>query len=113
MTNAQPSDSFLHEAQKSGKSPGQISLDIDEAIASINQIMNQEIAQHLRDTPEEQWETSKLAVYCHDCRAIVPAKLSKVRGKTRAICGACNSRKISMGREKALEKFYHIEKSSK
>lgn len=112
MTDSKTQDSFLHEAQKSGKSPGQVSVDIDQAIASVNKIMNQEVAQHLRNTPEENWETSKLAVYCHDCRAIVPAKLSKVRGTTRAICGTCDSRKISMGRESALEKFYHIEKKS-
>lgn len=110
MTTSSSQATFLHEVQQSGKSPGEISVDIDQAIASVHEIMNKDIAEKLKNTPETEWDTLKLAVYCHDCRAIVPAKLSKVRRQTRAICGTCHSRKISMGRENALEKFYHLEK---
>ena len=110
MTNTSAQDSFLHEAQQSGKSPGNMNVDIDDAIASVNEIMNKDAAAHFKATPENDWETLRLAVYCHDCRGIVPAKISKIRRKTRAICGDCNSVKISMGRQESLERFYHLDK---
>ncbi len=110
-SSSQTQDSYLHEAQKSGKSSGDMAVqNLDNAINSVHEIMNEEVVAHFKSAPEEEWGTLKLAVYCHDCHAIVPPRITKVRGKTRAICGTCNSRKISMGREEALKQFYHLEK---
>ncbi len=109
MTKKQ--DSFLHEAQQTGKATGkEESMNLDEAIDSVHKVINQEAVEHYKKTPEDKWEGAKMAIYCHDCRDIVPAGMATVRGKTRAVCGKCKSKKISMGREEALVSFYHISK---
>ena len=112
-TSTDPTDvSFLHEAQKSGKLSGDIEIsDMDAAIASVHEIMVQEAVDVYHKEPEDKWGTTKLGVYCHDCRKIVPPKIAKVRRKSRVICGDCDSRKISMGRKEALERYYHLEKT--
>ncbi len=111
-TTKKTNDSFLHEAQKSGKGSGKESIeDLDAAIDGVHKIANEEAMAYFRDTSEDKWDTVKMAVYCHDCREIVPGGMDTVRGKTRVVCGRCKSRKISMGREEALRSFYHLEKA--
>ena len=113
-TNKQ-NDSFLIDGQKEGKATGKIKLeDFADALEGISVIMNEDAAVAYRDKKEEEWPTVKMAIYCHDCRDIVPAGIGKsLRGNPRTVCGTCKSKKISSGRQEALEKFYHIEENKK
>ncbi len=111
MTNdKKQDDSFLAESQQAGRASGKVEIsDLDKAIASVNSIMHEEVAQSIRDTKEDELPTAKIAVYCHDCRELVAAGFGKtLRGNARTVCGVCNSKKISMGREEALIRFYHL-----
>ncbi len=104
-------DSYLHEAQQSGKASGDLEIsDLDAAIGSVHEILDEEAADFYKKNAEEKWQTAKLSIYCHDCRKLVPSRMAKVRRKVRPVCGECGSRKISMGRAEALEKYYHLEK---
>jgi len=107
--------SFLSDIQKEGKATGKIKLeDFAEAMNNVSVIMNDDIAQAYKDKKEEDWPTATMAIYCHDCRDIVPAGMGKsLRGNPRTVCGSCNSKKISSGRKEALERFYHIEENKK
>jgi len=100
----------LDESQQAGRASGKVKIsDLDAAIASVNAIMHEDVAKNVRDTKEDELPTTKIAVYCHDCRELVAAGFGKtLRGNARTICGACNSKKISMGREEALTRFYHL-----
>ena len=104
--------SFLHEAQQFGKAAEEKMevSDLDRAIASVHEIMNEEGAEIYRSKPEEEWPGMKLVVYCHDCRGEVPPLVTRVRGKMRPVCGDCKSVKISMGGEDGVRRFYHLEK---
>jgi hypothetical protein len=104
--------SFLHEAQKSGKASGKVEIDnLDEVLDNIASILQPGAVEHYKNTPEEEWGTTQLAIYCHDCRDIVSAGEGRTpRGKPRVVCGTCRSKKITWGREEALRKFYHLEK---
>ena len=106
------SNSFLHEAQQAGKADKKMEIsDLDSAISAITHIMNEDVATQYRETEEGSWPRATMTVYCHDCRAIVPAGIGKtLRGNARTVCGNCHSKKISMGREDALRSFYHLEK---
>ncbi len=103
-------DSFLAESQQEGRALGKTKvMDLDTAIASVNSIMNEDVAKNIRETKEEELPTAKITVYCHDCRELVSAGFGKtLRGNARTVCGVCNSKKISMGREEALTRFYHL-----
>ncbi len=103
-------NSFLAETQQEGRASGKVKIsDLDAAINSVNAIMHEDVAKSVRDTKEEELPTTKIVVYCHDCRELVPAGFGKtLRGNARTICGTCNSKKISMGREEALTRFYHL-----
>jgi len=107
--------SFLSDIQKEGKATGKIAIeDFEDALANVSVIMNDDVAQAYRDKKEEDWPTAKMAIYCHDCRDIVPAGIGKsLRGNDRTVCGVCGSKKISSGRVEALERFYHIEENKK
>lgn len=107
--------SFLSDIQKEGKATGKIKLeDFEKAMNNISVIMDDDVAQAYKDKKEEDWPTAKMAIYCHDCRDIVPAGIGKsLRGNPRTVCGSCNSKKISSGRLEALQKFYHIEENKK
>lgn len=107
--------SFLHEAQQEGRASDKVEIgDLDKAIAGVTHVMDQEAADLYRNTDESEWPTSQMAVYCHDCRAVVPAGVGKtLRGNPRTVCGECHSKKISMGRKEALEKYYHIRTEEK
>ena len=102
--------SYLSDAQKDGKASGKMPIeDLEKAINSTHIILDQEVVDYYKNTPEEEWKTSKLCVYCHDCREIVPPGIGKGRrGKTRMVCGKCQSKKISSGSREALERFYHV-----
>ncbi len=102
--------SFLHEAQKFGKAGGKVEIsNLDSAISEVCEVLNKEAVAFYEKEPEENWPKSPLKIYCHDCRNLVPAGIGKtLRGRPRAVCGMCNSKKISSGREDALIKFYHI-----
>ena len=102
--------SFLDETQKEGKATGKIELkDLDKAMEDVPKILNEDVAEFYRNTPEEDWPTCKMAIYSHDARAIVPAGIGRtVRGKERIVCGVTGSKKIARGREDALRKFYHV-----
>ena len=106
-------DSFLHDTQIEGRSTGgKLPIEfLDEAIESVHMIMNKEVLPDVHGKKTEDIDAIKMALYCHDCNAIVPAGIGKGRkGKMRTVCGSCTSRKISSGRVEALEKFYHISK---
>ena len=112
MTNdTKPTDSFLAETQQEGRASGKIKIsDLDVAIAGVNVILDEAVAKNVREAKEEELPTTKIVVYCHDCRGLVSAGFGKtLRGNARTICGVCNSKKISMGREEALVRFYHID----
>ena len=106
-------DSFLHDTQMDGKGNAKMTKkDLDEAIASVHMIMDVEVAKELKGKKTEDVDAIKMSIYCHDCRAIVPAGIGKGRkGKMRTVCGTCNSRKISSGRQEALESYYHIKEN--
>ncbi len=107
--------SFLSDIQKEGKATGKITLEnFEEALNEVAVIMNKDVAEAYRNKPEEEWPTAKMAIYCHDCRDIVPAGIGEtLRGNPRTVCGVCGSKKISMGRPEALESFYHIEENKR
>ena len=103
-------NSFLHESQQFGRANEKVKISIDEAIENICEIRNFSAIEFYRENPSEKWATSEMKIYCHDCREIVPAGTGKTqRGRPRKICGKCGSKKISIGSEKALVQFYHIE----
>jgi len=105
-------DSFLEETQIAGKASGKVEIGhLDEAIASIHEILDEEMIKKFRDTKEEDLPKSKIVVYCHDCKQIVPGGVGKtLRGNLRTVCGTCKSKKISMGKEEGIKKFYHLDK---
>ena len=107
--------SFLSDIQKEGKATGKIAIeDFEEALSGVSVIIDKDIAQAYHDKKEEDWPTAKMAIYCHDCRDIVPAGVGQsLRGNPRTVCGTCGSKKISSGRVEALERFYHIEENKK
>lgn len=110
-TNTQDDgQTFLNEAQKAGKASGKIKLeDFEQALDAVTNILVTEAADAYRDMDESEYPKAKIALYCHDCRKIVPAGEGKTqRGKSRLVCGDCKSRKVSRGKEEALKKFYHI-----
>ncbi len=106
------SDSFLDETQLEGKAKGKIEIgSLDQAIAALHTNLDPEVLKKFQETKEEDLPTAKISIYCHDCDMLVPAKIGKtLRGKPRNICGKCDSKKISLGREEVLKKFYHLEK---
>ncbi len=110
MTKDNTKTSFLAETQQEGRASGKVQIsDLDKAIAGVNVIMDEEVVSKIRNTKEEDLPTAKIAVYCHDCGELVSAGFGKtLRGNARTICGVCNSKKISMGREDALVRFYHL-----
>ncbi len=105
-------NSFLHEAQQAGRASGKLEIDnLDAAIAAITHVIDENAVSQYKETEEDSWPKATMAVFCHDCRDIVPAGMGKtLRGNSRSICGNCHSKKISMGRESALRSFYHLEK---
>ncbi len=108
-------DSFLTDDQLQGKAVGgKVQLEyksLDEAIASVHKVLDEDIVKKFHNTPEEKLPTCKIAIYSHEAQSIVPAGAGKTpRGKPRIVCGVTGSKKISMGREEALRKFYHLEK---
>jgi hypothetical protein len=112
MTNSSAEPSFLDETQREGKASGKVPIaNLDAAISSVHIILESEKSDEFRNRKEEDLPTARVVVYCHDCRSIVPAGLGKtLRGKSRTVCGNCKSKKISMGQEKALRRFYHLQK---
>ena len=104
--------SFLHEAQQFGKASEKLEIsDLDEAIQNVCKIINDDAVDYFKNIKEEEWDTTPMKIYCHDCQSIVPAGLGKTpKGKPRTVCGTCGSKKISSGREEALNQFYHLEK---
>ncbi len=104
--------SFLHEVQKIGKAGGKIEIEnLDLAISEVCNVLNKDVVDFYAKEPQENWPISPLKIYCHDCRSLVPAGIGKTpRGRPRAVCGMCNSKKISSGKEAALIQFYHIKK---
>lgn len=106
--------SYLNEAQKFGKASGKMEIEnLEEAINSVNKILIPENAKILREADEKNLPGLKMAIYCHDCRSIVPPEIKQIRKKFRKICGKCGSVKISAGREEALRSFYHLEEKEK
>ena len=110
-------ESFLNENQLEGKLSDKNNMDIkslDEAIETVSQITVVEAVDFFKNNKEDQWPTCKMSIYCHDCRDLVSPGIGHTkRGNPRTICGVCQSKKISMGREDALKKFYHLDKREK
>lgn len=110
-------ESFLDENQMEGKLSEKNKIEIkslEEAINSISKIMIDDAVDFFKKTKEEEWPTCKMSIYCHDCRDIVPAGIGHTkRGNPRTICGTCKSKKISIGKEEALKKYYHLDKREK
>ncbi|MCK5460855.1 hypothetical protein KAI58_02630 [Candidatus Gracilibacteria bacterium] len=103
-------DSFLNEAQQFGKASGKMEIEnLDTAIKDVNKILIKEAADEVHKKKEEDLLGIRLAIYCHDCRAIVPPELRQRGRRMRKVCGNCGSVKISAGREAALNSFYHLE----
>ena len=112
MTESQStsSQSFLHEFQLEGKGSGKIALENwEESMDGVNKIITPEKLAEFRSIDWENPPQIRMATYCHDCDKIVPPEFKKVRGRHRAVCGLCHSKKISSGREEALKRFYHIQ----
>lgn len=107
--------SFLDETQKEGKATGKVELsDLDQAIASVHKIMDEDAATMVRETKEDELPTADIVVYSHELREIVPAGIGYTkRGNPRIVCGKTGSKKISVGRAEALHKFYHLDKDGK
>ena len=114
-TKGAQNDSFLSDIQKEGKATGKIKMeDFADALDGISVIMNKDAAEAYKSKDEADWPTVKMAIYCHDCRDIVPAGIGKsLKGNPRTVCGTCKSKKISSGREEALKRFYHVEENKK
>ena len=114
MTNSKDQtqvDSFLNEFQLEGKSSegGKIALeDWEDSMDGVNKIVTTETREAFKNIDWENVPRHKMALYCHDCRAIVPAELKTFGRRTREVCGQCRSKKISKGREDALQLFYHL-----
>ena len=110
MADTKDQNSFLHEAQKFGKATEDVDTSkLDEAIDSVHIILNEDAVKLYKETPEEEWPTSKLIIYFLDCRAPVPAEMVTIRRKTRPVCGVCKSKKIAMGKEEGVLKYYHYD----
>ena len=115
MTTTKQQDSFLHDTQLEGRGKGdsgKMPIEfLDEAIGNVHRIMKKDVLEEIKDKPIEELEPVKMAIYCHDCRGIVPPGIGKgFKGQMRTVCGLCNSKKISSGRREALESYYHIPK---
>lgn len=103
-------DSFLNEAQKFGQASGKMDIEnLDMAIQDVNKILIKDSAKAVREKKEDDLPGVRLAIYCHDCRAIVPPAVRQRGRRMRKVCGTCGSVKISAGREEALKTFYHLE----
>ena len=76
MTDSKKDDSapvsFLNEAQLEGKAQGEVKMDLDEALSSMHKIISDEDLAVLSAKSDEDWDPIRMAIYCHDCRAIVP-----------------------------------------
>lgn len=104
-------DSFLNEFQLEGKGTegGKIALENwEEAMDGVNKIVTPETMEAFGNIDWETVPRHRMAIYCHDCRAIVPAELKTFGRRTREVCGQCRSKKISKGREDALKVYYHL-----
>lgn len=104
-------DSFLNEFQLEGKSSedGKIALeDWEKSMDGVNKIVSPETREAFKNIDWENVPRHRMALYCHDCRAIVPAELKTFGRRTREVCGQCRSKKVSKGREDALKVFYHL-----
>lgn len=106
-------DSFLNEFQLEGKGSegGKIALeDWEDSLDGVNKIVTPETREAFKKIDWDHVPRHRMAIYCHDCRAIVPAELKTFGKKTREVCGnpSCGSKKISKGREDALKVFYHL-----
>lgn len=104
-------DSFLNEFQLEGKNSeaGKIALeDWEKSMDGVNKIVSLETRAAFQNIDWENTPRHRLALYCHDCRAIVPAELKTFGRRTREVCGQCRSKKISKGREDALKSFYRL-----
>ena len=104
-------DSFLNEFQLEGKGSegGKIALeDWEDSMDGVNKIVTPEAMEAFGKIDWETVPRHRMALYCHDCRAIVPAELKTFGRRTREVCGQCRSKKISKGREDALKVFYHL-----
>ncbi len=112
MTPSDKKPSFLDETQREGRASGKVEMkDLDTAIANVHVILDPKVLKIFQETPEENFAAAKMAVFCQDCGQIVPAGVGKtLRGKARTICGTCKSKKIAMGTEEALSRFYHLDK---
>lgn len=108
-------DSFLTEDQLEGKAQGDINLlSLDEAIENVSNILDPNVVNIYKNTPEEEWPTCKMEVYNHELKQIVPAGIGQtLKGNPRTVCGLTGSKKISIGKKEALEKYYHIQAKDK
>lgn len=117
-TSLPETESFLTDDQLEGQANAKqreevAYLSLDDAIARVSQIRNEEAVELFSSTEHEAWPTSALCIYCHDCYAIVPAGVGQtLRGNPRTVCGTCASKKISSGSEKGLVGFYHLDKET-
>jgi len=110
-SNKTAADSFLNEFQLEGKAAndGKIALeDWEDSMDGVNKIVTPETREAYKNIDWETVPRHNMAIYCHDCRAIVPAELKTFGRRTREVCGQCRSKKISKGREDALKLFYHL-----
>ncbi len=104
-------DSFLNEFQLEGKGSegGKIALENwEDSMDGVNKIVTAEMRTAFQNIDWENVPRHRMAIYCHDCRAIVPAELKTFGRRTREVCGQCRSKKISKGREDALKVYYHL-----
>lgn len=104
-------DSFLNEFQLEGKGTegGKIALENwEESLDGVSKILTSETAEAFSRIDWDTVPRHRMAIYCHDCRAIVPAELKTFGRRTREVCGQCRSKKISKGREDALKVYYHL-----
>ncbi len=102
--------SFLDQTQLEGKAKGEVKVNLDQALQDMSKILPDEVLKAYGEKKDEDWDPIRFATYCHDCDRLVPPGIGKgIRGKMRAVCGVCNSKKITTGREEALRRFYGLE----
>ena len=100
--------SFLNEAQLEGRAQGEVKMNLDEALENMHKVVSDEDLKQVSEKKDEDFEPMRMAIYCHDCRAIVPPGISGKGKRMRTVCGNCKSRKISSGREDALKQYYGL-----
>lgn len=114
-TSKNGNQSFLHEAQQEGKAQGKVDMShLDEAMANICKIINEEAVNMYKITPEEEWPTSQVACYSPKAESIVAGRVvHSRRGRPAVVCDKTGSKHLVRAREDVLIRHFHLDKETK